>query len=91
MPNQPHHYIPTNDVFHELILLLQIHRDKDYLIGLFARRGWDVTRAKLKAWATRSNSGSPGYRPMPTEALRDFIEVLKEERLITIPVDDAEQ
>lgn len=91
MSNQPHQYIPTNDVYHELIVLLRIHREKDYLQALFARRGWDVTRAKLKAWATRSGSGSPGYRPMPTEALRDFMDVLKEERLISCPDDTPEE
>jgi uncharacterized protein YehS (DUF1456 family) len=74
--------IPTNDVFKELCLLLRIHRDKEYIITLFAEKGWNVSRAKIQAWSKKSGEYNKDYRPMPEQALRDFIEALKEEKLI---------
>ncbi|HHQ6539567.1 TPA: DUF1456 family protein [Serratia fonticola] len=74
--------IPTNDVFKELCLLLRIHKDKDYLIQLFKDKGWEVTRAKLHAWSKRAGEPTRDFRPMPEKALRDFIDALKDEKLI---------
>lgn len=72
--------IPTNDMFKDLCVLMRIHKDKDYLIELFEQKGWDVSRARLHAWQKRA--GQRDYRPMPEQALRDFIDVLKEEKLL---------
>ncbi|EYU13419.1 DUF1456 family protein [Photorhabdus aegyptia] len=74
--------IATNDVFKELCLMLRIHRDKDYLIELFARKGWDVSRAKIYSWSKKAGGVTRDFRPMPERALRDFIDALKEERLV---------
>ncbi|WP_042820415.1 DUF1456 family protein [Yersinia wautersii] len=74
--------IPTNDVFKEICLLLRIHRDKAYIISLFEKKGWEVSRSKLQAWSKKSGEYNKDYRPMPEQALRDFILALKEEKLI---------
>lgn len=74
--------IPTNDVFKDLCLLLRIHQDKDYLIALFAKAGWQVSKAKLKAWTVRAGGYHRDYRPMPEAALRAFIAELKKEQLV---------
>ncbi|WP_168393715.1 DUF1456 family protein [Erwinia amylovora] len=74
--------IPTNDVFKDLCLLLRLHKDKDYIIELFARKGWDVSKSKLHAWGKRAGEYNRDFRPMPEQALRDFIDALKEEKLI---------
>ncbi|EML8490063.1 DUF1456 family protein [Salmonella enterica subsp. enterica] len=75
-------HIPTNDMFKDLCILMRIHRDKDYLIELFQRKGWDVSRAKIHAWSKRAGQHNRDYRPMPEQALRDFIDALKEEKLL---------
>ncbi|MDB6375067.1 DUF1456 family protein [Photorhabdus bodei] len=74
--------IATNDVFKELCLMLRIHHDKDYLIELFARKGWEVSRAKIYSWGKKAGGVTRGFRPMPEQALRDFIDALKEEKLV---------
>lgn len=80
--SQRTHSIPTNDMFKDLCILLRIHKDKDFLITLFQRKGWDVSRAKINAWSKRAGDFNEDYRPMPQQALRDFIEALKEERVL---------
>lgn len=74
--------IPTNDVFKDLCLILRLHKDKDYIEELFIRKGWDVSRAKINAWSKRAGDFNRDFRPMPEKALRDFIDALKEEKLI---------
>ncbi|PIJ51251.1 hypothetical protein BOM23_22845 [Erwinia sp. OLMDLW33] len=74
--------IPTNDVFKDLCLILRLHKDKDYIEELFIRKGGDVSRAKINAWSKRAGDFNRDFRPMPEKALRDFIDALKEEKLI---------
>ncbi len=74
--------IPTNDMFKDLCILLRIHRDKDFQVELFRRKGWEVSRAKVHAWSKRAEGSTRDFRPMPEQALRDFIAALKEERLL---------
>ncbi len=83
------HKIATNDVFQDLCLLLRIHKDKDYLIELFGKAGWEVSRKKIKSWTVRAGPYNPDFRSMPEQALRDFILVLKSEKIIS-DVDDGE-
>lgn len=73
--------IPTNDVFKDLCILLRIHKDKDFQVELFRRAGWDVSRSKVQAWARRTGEFNKDFRPMPQQALRDFIDILKSEKL----------
>lgn len=77
-------YIPTNDVFHHLLRLLVIHKDKDLIIELFESQGIEVTKSKIKAWDTKSGKPSPGYREMPRETLDAFIKALYEKRLVEV-------
>ncbi|MDV7004480.1 hypothetical protein RXA30_11840 [Dickeya solani] len=44
---------------------------------LFAGKGWDVSKAKIHAWTRKAGAFNPDYRPMPEEALRDFIDAYK--------------
>lgn len=74
--------IPTNDVFKDLCLLLRLHKDKEYIAELLERKGWDVSKAKISAWSKRAGEYNRDFRPMPEQALRDFIDALKEEKLI---------
>lgn len=72
--------IPTNDAFRELCILLRIHRDREYILSLFTSKGWDVSRAKVHAWMRKAGTFNKDFRPMPEEALRDFIDALKLDR-----------
>ncbi|WP_261642967.1 DUF1456 family protein [Erwinia mallotivora] len=74
--------IATNDVFRDLCLILRLHKDKDYIIELFTRKGWDVSRAKIHGWSKRAGDYNKDFRAMPEEALRDFIEAVKEDKLL---------
>lgn len=77
--------IATNDVFHSLLLILRIAKDKEYIIELFEKGGYhDVTKSKIKGWQTRSGGYKPGFRAMPEPALRAFINALLDERMISI-------
>lgn len=73
--------ISTNDVFHHLLLLLRIHKDKDLIIEIFASQKRQVSKSLIKAWATKSGEPKPDYREMPREALDDFINGLHEYKL----------
>lgn len=75
-------FIPTNDCFHHILRLLQIHKDKELVIEIFETRGWEMTKSKLKAWDTKKVFASPGYREMPKEALDDFIDELYKIKLV---------
>jgi len=78
-------FIPTNDVFKHLLMLMQIHKDKDLIIEIFEKQGvQDVTKSKIKSWSTKTGTKSPGYRPMPRKALDAFIDGLYSEKLIDI-------
>ncbi|GAB7197639.1 DUF1456 family protein [Dickeya undicola] len=72
--------IPTNDVFREFCIVLRIHKDKEYIQSLFESKGWDVSRAKIHAWSRKAGAFNPDFRPMPEEALRDFIDAYKLDR-----------
>ena len=76
--------IPTNDVYHKIIIILQLHKDKDYLIKLFKKAGHEVTKSQLKAWQTKSGNFKAGFRPMPEKVLNDFLSTLIDERLIEV-------
>lgn len=79
-------FIPTNDCFHHLLNLLRL-RDKDFIIELFESQGIEVTKAKIKAWSTKTGGTKPGYREMPRECLDAFISELYSRKLV---IDDNE-
>lgn len=74
--------IETNEVFRELLVLLRLHNDKDYICEMFSKIGYDVSKSKIKSWSTRSDSGRREYRAMPQSILRDFIRQLHAEKLV---------
>ena len=75
-------FMPTNDIFHHLIKLLQIHKDKDFIIELFESEGIHVTKSLIKAWATKAGVQKAGYREMPRETLNCFIAALYKEKIV---------
>jgi hypothetical protein len=75
-------FIPTNDCFHHMLRLLQIHKDKELIIDIFKSKGWEISKSKLKAWDSKTGIPTPGYREMPREALDAFIDELYERRLV---------
>jgi uncharacterized protein YehS (DUF1456 family) len=81
-------FMPTNDVFHHIIRLLQIHKDKDLIIEIFKSAGVEVSKSKLKAWDTKTGRPVPGYREMPKEDLQAFIDELYQRKLVECD-DDA--
>lgn len=74
-------FMPTNDVFKHLILLLRI-LDKQEIIDLFKSEGAIVSKSKIKAWQTMAGKNSPDFRPMPLEMLQKFISALHNAKLI---------
>lgn len=81
-----HETIATNDAFADLLVLMQIHKEKDFILDLFNQKGWDVSRAKLKSWSVRSHRDAREFRPMPVEALRDFVDALHEAKVHDKPI-----
>ena len=79
--------IPTNDVFKNLITILRIHRDREYIIDLFARQNIIVTNAKLKSWSTKSGKFNKDFRPMPKEALEAFFRALHDAKIVDMDED----
>ena len=75
-------FIPTNDVFHHILLLMRLHDDKDLILDMFKSQGLDVSKSKIKAWSTTTGIQKRGYRSMPREALDKFIEELYKRKLI---------
>lgn len=75
-------FIPTNDVFHHLLNLLQIAKDKELLLDMFEAQGVEMTKSKIKAWATKSGGQKAGYREMPRDALDAFIAELYIRKLV---------
>jgi hypothetical protein len=73
----------TNEVFHHIVLLLQLHKDRDYLIELFKKGGMVVTNSKIKGWRNK-NPESPDYRIMPRHVLEKLLMALHNEKLISI-------
>lgn len=76
-------FIPTNDCFHHILRLLQLHKDKELIIDIFSSQGIEITKSKLKAWDTKTGKQVPGYREMPREALDAFIDELYKRKLVT--------
>ncbi|WP_299496431.1 DUF1456 family protein [uncultured Shewanella sp.] len=74
--------IPTNDVFKNLITILRIHKDREYIIDLFARQNITVTNAKLKSWIVKSGKFNKDFRPMPREALEAFFRALHDAKIV---------
>jgi len=74
-------FIPTNDVFKHLLLLLRL-RDNDEIVALFKTQGLDVTKSKIKAWQTMTGEQHTGYRAMPKDILLKFISALHNARLV---------
>ena len=74
-------FIPTNDVFKHLLLLLRI-LDKDEIVSLFKTQGVDVTKSQIKAWQTMTGVKNPGFRAMPRETLNKFISALHDAKLV---------
>lgn len=77
-------FMPTNDIFHHLIHLLQLHKEKGLIIDIFESQKIDITNAKIKAWSTKSGRKKAGYREMPREALDAFIDELYIRKLVQI-------
>ena len=75
-------FIPTNDCFHHLILLLRLHQDTNLIIEIFKSKGLTVSRSQIKSWRTKTGNKSPGYRPMPRQTLDLFINGLHEYQLV---------
>lgn len=75
-------FIPTNDCFHHLLRLLQIHKDKDLLIDIFESQGIEISKSKLKSWDTKTGNPTPSFREMPREALDAFINELYKRKLV---------
>ena len=75
-------FIPTNDCFHHILRLLQIHKDKELIIDLFKAKGWDITKSRLKSWDTKTGAPTKGFREMPRQALDDFINELYSRKLV---------
>lgn len=75
-------FIPTNDCFHHLILLLRLHLDKKLVIEIFKSQGVTVSNSQIKSWRTKTGKKYPGYRPMPREMLDLFINGLYEYQLV---------
>lgn len=69
-------FIPTNDVFHHLLNLLQLHKDKELIREIFESQDIEISNAKIKSWATKTGGQKTGYREMPREALDAFINEL---------------
>ena len=82
MNNQ--HVIPTNDVFHHLLLLMQIHNDKKLILDIFASAGVEVSNSKVQSWRRKTGAYSRHFQAMPRDALEKFIGELHERRLIEV-------
>ena len=72
----------TNDVFHHLLNLLRIAKDKELILEMFESEGIDISKSKIKSWATKSGEYKEGYREMPLFALNAFIDQLYERKLV---------
>lgn len=51
-------FIPTNDVFHHLLRLKGIVRDKKLIIDIFKSQGWEVSKSKVESWDTKTGNQS---------------------------------
>lgn len=74
----------TNDVFHHLLNLLRIHKEKDLILEMFEAQGIVISKSKLKSWATKSGEYRDGFRPMPLSALKAFIDELYIRKLVQV-------
>jgi len=72
----------TNDVFHHLLNLLRIHKDKDLLVDMFEAQNIEISKSKIKSWATKSGDYKDGFREMPRTALIAFIDELYIRKLV---------
>jgi uncharacterized protein YehS (DUF1456 family) len=75
-------FIPTNDVFHHLLLLLQLHKDKELIKEMFEAQNIEISNSKIKAWSTKTGEQKAGYREMPRGALDAFIDELYKRKLV---------
>ncbi len=77
--------MPTNDVFHHLLRLLQLHKDKDMVIDIFRAGGVNnITKSKISAWDAKTGTPARNYREMPKEALDAFINELYKRKLVSV-------
>ncbi|MFT0211822.1 hypothetical protein VQ643_04300 [Pseudomonas sp. F1_0610] len=76
--------IPTNDVFHHLLRLLQIHRDKDLVIDMFAAQGITITKSKLKRWDSKTGEYNEYFSYISRETLEKFIDECYKRKLVTV-------
>lgn len=74
--------IPTNDVFHHLILLLRLTKDQELIKEMFRAQGIEATNSKIKSWSTRSGKPNPTFREMPKKNLNAFIDELYKRNLV---------
>jgi hypothetical protein len=78
-------FVPTNNAFRDVIMLLQIHKDKELIIEIFDSAGIkNVTNSKIKAWQTKAGKKCGMYREMPREAYDAFILELHKRKLVTL-------
>lgn len=80
-------FIPTNDVFHHLLHLLQLHKDKQLICDIFEAQNIEISNSKIKAWSTKSGGKKEGYREMPRDALHAFIDELYIRKLVKLDND----
>lgn len=71
----------TNEVFHHLTTLLQLHKEKDFLVEIFESAGVEISKAKIDSWRAKSISADK-YREMPRAALDAFIDELYKRKLV---------
>lgn len=77
-------FVPTNEAFKKLILILRIHKDKEFMMQLFKDGGYNqpVSKAKLKAWQISTGDYNRDFRPMPRSAYDAFIRGLEKAKII---------
>ncbi|WP_422444158.1 hypothetical protein [Endozoicomonas sp. ALB091] len=84
-------FIPTNDVFHHLVLLLRLHKDRELLQDMFKAQGMDVSNSLIRAWRNKTGQhNNRMYREMPREALDKFIDECHNRQFIEIDSPSGE-
>lgn len=68
----------NNDYFLFLLHLTGLTKDFEATAKLFQRKGWDVTKSKIKVWRTRMDNDRASR--MPDAALQAFMSALFELR-----------
>lgn len=74
--------ISTNDCFHHICRLLQIHKDRELLIDIFHSAGLPrVNKQRIKQWDRKTSSADERHTEMPRHILDKFIDELYKRKL----------